>query len=264
MPIPLKVLVAEDEPAMLSLLARHMKNLGFSVIEASEGDVAWELAQENIPDLVILDVMMPGMSGWEICKRLKSQPPGSPFEGTGVIMLTGIGENLNEMTSSLFAADAWLNKPFEFPDLDAKIRETLEQYGKASPTPPSKLNGSASRTVQPAHPKPVAKSPRAKAASKKAAPKKKPVAAKKASPKKAAPKKAVAKKAMAKSGNGKKAIAKPANGKKAMGKSGNGKKAIAKPANGKKGNGKKTPAAKSMPAKRPAARSKSASLRGSK
>src|SRR5690242_5453950 len=94
----LKVLVAEDEPAMLSLLARHLKNLGFTVFEASEGDVAWDLAQEIVPDLVILDVMMPGMSGWEICKRLKTHPPaGGPFTRTGVIMLTGIGENLNEM-----------------------------------------------------------------------------------------------------------------------------------------------------------------------
>jgi DNA-binding response OmpR family regulator len=130
----LRVLVAEDEPAMLSLVARHMKSLGFSVIEASEGDTAWELAAKHHPDLVILDVMMPGMSGWEICKRLKSDASeGRPFSRTGVIMLTGIGENLNEMTSPLFAADAWLNKPFDFAELDAKVRETLTRYSKPAP-----------------------------------------------------------------------------------------------------------------------------------
>ena len=48
---PLKVLIAEDEPAMLSLVARHVRSLGFSVVEASEGDVAWELAQKHRPDL---------------------------------------------------------------------------------------------------------------------------------------------------------------------------------------------------------------------
>lgn len=128
----LKVLVAEDEPAMLNLVARHVRGLGYSVIEASEGDTAWDLAQQHSPDLVILDVMMPGMSGWEICKRLKSPgSSGGQFASTGVIMLTGIGENLNEMTSSLFAADAWLNKPFDFNELDAKIRETLGRYSKA-------------------------------------------------------------------------------------------------------------------------------------
>jgi CheY-like chemotaxis protein len=134
----LKVLVAEDEPAMLSLVARHMRNLGFSVVEAGEGDVAWALAQQHHPDLVVLDVMMPGMSGWELCKRLKGEATGGgPFARTGVIMLTGIGENLNEMTSPLFAADAWLNKPFDFGELDAKVRETLSRYSKEAPTPVS-------------------------------------------------------------------------------------------------------------------------------
>jgi DNA-binding response OmpR family regulator len=131
---PLTVLVADDEPAMLSLISRYMKSLGFSVIEASEGDSAWELAQNESPDLVILDVMMPGMSGWEICKRLKAQSTnGGRFSETGVIMLTGIGENLNEMTSPLFAADAWLNKPFDFSDLDERIRDTLARYSKPMP-----------------------------------------------------------------------------------------------------------------------------------
>ena len=141
---------------MLTLVARHVRGLGFSVMEASDGDTAWELAREHGPDLVILDVMMPGMSGWEICKRLKSQ-----FTGTGVIMLTGIGENLNEMTSSLFAADEWLNKPFEFGDLDAKIRSTLARYAKAAPEKP------AAKAKAPAKAKAAAKSkPKAKAAAK--------------------------------------------------------------------------------------------------
>lgn len=132
--MPLRALVADDEPAMLSLVARHLRNLGFSVIEASEGDAAWELAQKHVPDLVILDVMMPGMSGWEVCKRLKGDTSdGHSFASTGVIMLTGIGENLNEMTSPLFAADAWLNKPFNFDEFDERILETLGRYGKGLP-----------------------------------------------------------------------------------------------------------------------------------
>jgi len=119
---------------MLSLVSRHLKNMGFSVVEASEGDAAWRLAQEHVPDLVILDVMMPGMSGWEVCRRIKGEASdGRPFAGTGVIMLTGIGENLNDMTSPLFSADAWLNKPFEFGDLDERVRETLQRYEKDAP-----------------------------------------------------------------------------------------------------------------------------------
>jgi DNA-binding response OmpR family regulator len=130
----LKVLVAEDEPAMLSLVARHLRRLGFSVTEASDGDSAWDLAQQVRPDLVLLDVMMPGMSGWEVCKRLKGDGiESAPFRRTGVVMLTGIGDNLNEMTSPLFEADAWLNKPFYFPDLERKIRETLGKHGRPMP-----------------------------------------------------------------------------------------------------------------------------------
>ena len=200
----LRVLVAEDEPAMLSLVTRHLKSLGLSVIEASEGDVAWELAQQHRPDLVLLDVMMPGMSGWEVCKRLKGPAGEGRFTSTGVIMLTGIGENLNDMTSPLFAADAWLNKPFEFTDLDAKIAETLARYGKALPAageharaaaaPPAKKavakKAVAKKAVakKPVAKKPVAKKPVAKKVAAKKAPAKKPVA------KKAPAKKAVAKK----------------------------------------------------------------------
>src|SRR6201996_7260179 len=118
---------------MLGLVSRHLKGMGFHVVQASEGDAAWELAQKHGPDLVVLDVMMPGMSGWEVCKRIKSPNHDDAFNATGVIMLTGIGENLNDMTSPLFAADTWLNKPFDFADLEDRIRETLAKYGTIAP-----------------------------------------------------------------------------------------------------------------------------------
>jgi DNA-binding response OmpR family regulator len=189
---PLKVLVAEDEPAMLSLVSRHVRSLGFSVVEASEGDVAWELAQKHRPNLVILDVMMPGMSGWEICKRLKGPSSDGMFAGTGVIMLTGIGENLNDMTSPLFAADAWLNKPFDFNELDAKIRETLDRYAK---DPKAKAEATAAPAKKAAAKKaPAKKAPAKKAAATKKAPAKKAAATKKAPAKKAAATKKTAKK----------------------------------------------------------------------
>ncbi|WP_438023236.1 response regulator transcription factor [Sorangium sp. So ce233] len=275
---PPRVLVAEDEPAMLSLVARHLRNLGFAVIEASEGDAAWELAREHTPDLVILDVMMPGMSGWEICKRLKGDTSdGRPFANTGVIMLTGIGENLNEMTSPLFAADAWLNKPFDFGDLDACVRETLARYAKALPgSNGSKAQASGEGEEQE---EPVSEpAPRAqqtsgangaaihKAAAKKAAPKKtaakKPAAAKKTAAKPAAKKTAAkpgaAKKTAAKPGAAKKTAAKPGAAKKTAAKPGAAKKTAAKPGAAKKTAAKpsaaKKTAAKPGAAKKPAAK----------
>jgi DNA-binding response OmpR family regulator len=189
----LKVLIAEDEPAMLSLVSRHVRNLGFDVVEASEGDAAWELAQSQKPDLVLLDVMMPGMSGWEVCKRIKAPTVDGALARTGVIMLTGIGESLNDMTSPLFAADTWLNKPFDFADLEARIRETLERYGKSAPDPDAKKPAAKKAAKKPAAKKAPAKKPAAKKTAKKPAAKK--PAAKKPAAKKAPAKKAPAKKA---------------------------------------------------------------------
>ncbi|WP_434042070.1 MULTISPECIES: response regulator transcription factor [Sorangium] len=281
---PPRVLVAEDEPAMLSLVARHLRSLGFAVIEASEGDAAWDLAREHTPDLVILDVMMPGMSGWEICKRLKGDTSdGRPFANTGVIMLTGIGENLNEMTSPLFAADAWLNKPFDFGELDARVRETLARYAKALPgsngsnaqasgegeeheepvsapraQPTSGANGAATDKAAPKKAAPRKAAAKKTAAAKKAAPKKK-AATKKAAPKKkaatkkAAPKKAAAKKAAPKKAAAKKAAAKPAATKRSAAKPGAAKKtAASQKSSAKPGAAKRPAATKAAPKKKTA------------
>ena len=117
------VLVADDEPSTLALVAGHLRTKAYRVIEASDGDDAWELACEHLPDLVVLDVMMPGMSGWEVCRKIRETVS---LAHTAVVMLTGIGENLNEMTSPLYGADAYVDKPFEFSKLDQQIEAALK------------------------------------------------------------------------------------------------------------------------------------------
>jgi DNA-binding response OmpR family regulator len=126
------VLVADDEPSMLALVSRHVKTLGYEVLEASDGETAWGHASRRLPDLVVLDVMMPGMSGWEVCRRIRENVA---LAHTGVIMLTGIGQSLNELTSPLYGADAYIDKPFEFKELDEKIRSVLSDRGHASLEP---------------------------------------------------------------------------------------------------------------------------------
>ncbi len=116
------VLVADDEPSTLAMVSAHLRTKGFRVLEATDGDQAWELAHEHLPDLIVLDVMMPGMSGWEVCRKIRE---AVSLAHAGVIMLTGIGDTLNEMTSPLYGADAYVDKPFEFNDLDRKIEDTL-------------------------------------------------------------------------------------------------------------------------------------------
>jgi DNA-binding response OmpR family regulator len=213
------VLVADDEPTMLELVARHLKSMEnprVDVIEASDGEQAWRLAREHLPDLVVLDVMMPGMSGWEVCRKIREDVA---LAHTGVVMLTGIGENLNQMTSPLYGADAYVDKPFEFGELDEKVKSALEaraaqREGVSRPTvngvsgpakvakkkEPKATKEAAAAKVKPAKAKRAtiakkAKPAKAKAAPKKTAKKAAPKKAAKAKPKKAAPKKAAPKKA---------------------------------------------------------------------
>ena len=234
------VLVADDEPSMLELVARHLRTMNapkLEVIQASDGEEAWRLAREHLPDLVVLDVMMPGMSGWEVCRKIREDVA---LAHTGVVMLTGIGENLNQMTSPLYGADAYIDKPFEFDDFDDKIRETLKARTKQREgivRPP--INGTAGA----AKPMSADEGRSAKPASKKAAlkPATKTKTVAKPAATKAAAKKPAAKKAAAKPAP-KKAPAKPAAKKPAA------KKAPAKKAPAKK------PAAKKAPAKKPAAK----------
>lgn len=120
---PTTVLVADDDPEILSLVSAQVRRLGAHVIEASDGDEALSTAKERLPSVVILDVMMPGMSGWEVCRALREH---TDTQSVKVLMLTAIGERLNEMTSPLYGADAYLDKPFEFDALQAKVRELID------------------------------------------------------------------------------------------------------------------------------------------
>lgn len=122
------VLVADDDPEILSLLSIRLNRAGYEVVEAVDGEQTLASVREHYPDLVVLDVMMPGKNGWEVAKELRHD---ARFKDIGIVMLTAIGEKINEMTSPLYGADAYVDKPFEFADLEAKIREVLDRRKKA-------------------------------------------------------------------------------------------------------------------------------------
>ncbi len=148
---PPLVLVAEDEPTMLELLVRHLRTFNqpkLEVIEAPDGDEAWRLAQEQLPDLVVLDVMMPGMSGWDVCRKIREDR--ARFAHTSVLMLTGIGERVNEMTSPLFGADAYIDKPFDFEELDDKVRGALEKHAAQRASVPRHIHNGVTAPARPA------------------------------------------------------------------------------------------------------------------
>ena len=116
----LNIVVADDDVDILGLVVQHLEiRFQANVTEASNGEEALERVKELKPDLVILDVMMPGMSGWEVCRAIREDESTA---GLKVLMLTGIGERLNEMTSPLYGADAHLDKPFDLEVLEDHVR----------------------------------------------------------------------------------------------------------------------------------------------
>src|SRR4249919_3361723 len=126
------VLIADDDLEILTMVRTLLRRRDIKLLEASDGEEAMRLIRENTPDLVVLDVMMPGMSGWEICKAIRED---GDLSSIGIIMLTGIGERLNEMTSPLYGADAHLDKPFELSALDEAVTRVLGERGLQDPRP---------------------------------------------------------------------------------------------------------------------------------
>ena len=118
------VLIADDDPEILTLLSIRLSKRGYTVLEAADGLQTLQVARSRHPDLVLLDVMMPGKNGWEVARELRGDQTLSDI---GIVMLTAIGEKVNEMTSPLYGADDYIDKPFNFEELERKIAAVIEQ-----------------------------------------------------------------------------------------------------------------------------------------
>jgi DNA-binding response OmpR family regulator len=123
------VLVADDDPQILTMLSVRLAKRGYEVLEAADGLQTLSKAREHKPDLVLLDVMMPGKNGWEVAKELRAD---EELRNIGIVMLTAIGERVNEMTSPLYGADDFVDKPFEFDQLEKKIKKVIEERARLS------------------------------------------------------------------------------------------------------------------------------------
>ncbi len=129
-PTAKRILVVDDDPEILALLTARLRQRGYDILEAGDGEKALEQARANKPDLVILDVMMPHKNGWEVARELKQD---TATRAIGIIVLTAIGEKMNELTSPLYGADAYIDKPFEFEALEKAIAGVLERRAAATP-----------------------------------------------------------------------------------------------------------------------------------
>ncbi|HET6220684.1 MAG TPA: response regulator, partial [Dongiaceae bacterium] len=118
------VLVVEDESALITLLRYNLEREGFRVAEAKDGEEALLVAREQKPDLVLLDWMLPLLSGLEVCRQLRRMPE---TRGTPIIMLTARGEEGDKLRGLDSGADDYVTKPFSPSELIARIRAVMRR-----------------------------------------------------------------------------------------------------------------------------------------
>jgi DNA-binding response OmpR family regulator len=116
-----KILVIDDEPLITESLEYSLKQEGFQVLVANDGYQALKISREETPDLIVLDIMLPGMDGWEVCRRLRQEST------VPIIMLTARGQEIDRVLGLELGADDYLPKPFSFRELLARIRATFRR-----------------------------------------------------------------------------------------------------------------------------------------
>ncbi len=117
----IRVLMVDDDQTLLSLLGQFLRDQDFNVYEALSGVSALRLAYEMHPDIVLLDVMLPGMDGWEICARLRE------MSHVPIIMLTAKATEADKLRGFRLGVDDYVTKPFSFAELVARIQAVLER-----------------------------------------------------------------------------------------------------------------------------------------
>ncbi len=118
------VLIAEDEEALATLLEYNFEKEGYDVSVATDGEEAILLAAERTPDLILMDWMMPKLSGIEVCRRLRRK---AETRSTPIIMLTARGDETDKITGLDYGADDYVTKPYSMPELLARVRAVLRR-----------------------------------------------------------------------------------------------------------------------------------------
>ncbi|RAY10783.1 DNA-binding response regulator [Actinomadura craniellae] len=131
------ILVVEDEPAIAGAVAERLRAEGFEVVLAADGPGAVDRFRDRLPDLVVLDVMLPGFDGLEVCRRIQAERP------VPVLMLTARGDEIDELVGLGVGADDYLTKPFSMRVLVARVRALLRRVERlrAEPHPVVRLGG---------------------------------------------------------------------------------------------------------------------------
>lgn len=122
-----KILIAEDEPDIRELVAFMLRFAGYEVMAASNGEEAVQAATHDVPDLVLMDVRMPRMTGYEACRLMKANPD---LHDVPVVFLSAKGQEAEIQTGLEAGAEEYLLKPFSPDELTNRVRSILSKFGK--------------------------------------------------------------------------------------------------------------------------------------
>jgi two-component system, OmpR family, alkaline phosphatase synthesis response regulator PhoP len=120
-----KILIVDDEKDIVELISYNLEQEGFAVIRAYDGQMAWERVKTAKPDLVVLDLMIPGIHGLEVCKLIRRN---AATETLPIIMLTAKSDQVDKILGLELGADDYVTKPFNVRELIARIRAVLRRY----------------------------------------------------------------------------------------------------------------------------------------
>jgi DNA-binding response OmpR family regulator len=125
-----RILVVEDDPSVLRGLADNLRFEGYEVLTAADGATALGLVRERQPDLVVLDLMLPKLSGYEVCRKVRDEGRATP-----ILMLTARGDECDRVLGLDLGADDYVTKPFSVRELLARVRALLRRAQPARPMP---------------------------------------------------------------------------------------------------------------------------------
>lgn len=121
-----KIVVVDDDPAILGLIQINLEMQGHRVLTAPDGVAGFALVQQELPNLVVLDLMMPDVDGYTVCQRIRKN---KATENTPVLMLTALGQTDDKVKGFDVGADDYLVKPFDIPELLVRVRALLRRGG---------------------------------------------------------------------------------------------------------------------------------------
>ena len=125
----ISILVADDEPDVRTLVSTNLHNAGFHVIKADDGDSALSKARSQSPALAVLDVMMPGLTGIEVCRTLKADPSTASI---AIVLLSSKADEIDRILGFEFGADDYVTKPFSPRELVLRVQSILRRKGSVA------------------------------------------------------------------------------------------------------------------------------------